>query len=71
MDPQLWGKLLEKVISLIHDKDEGDQIIFIKSWNEWGEGNYLEPDLKYGRGYLDVMNKMLRKENVYNERGKW
>lgn len=36
-----------------------------------GEGNYLEPDLKYGRGYLDVMNKMLRKENVYNERGKW
>ena len=69
--PQLWGKLLEKVISLIRDKDEGDQIIFIKSWNEWGEGNYLEPDLKYGRGYLDVMNKMLRKENVYNERGKW
>lgn len=35
--PQLWGKLLEKVISLIHDKDEGDQIIFIKSWNEWGK----------------------------------
>jgi hypothetical protein len=31
-------------------KPEEDQIIFIKSWNEWAEGNYLEPDMKYGKG---------------------
>jgi len=29
------------------------------SWNEWAEGNYVEPDLKYGTGYLDVLRKNL------------
>lgn len=27
-------------------------IVFLKSWNEWGEGNYMEPDLKYGKNIL-------------------
>lgn len=31
------------------------------SWNEWAEGNYVEPDLKYGHGYLDVLREMIVK----------
>lgn len=39
-----------------------EQIIFIKAWNEWGEGNYLEPDSKHGYAFLDVVKKF--KDNI-------
>lgn len=32
-----------------------NDMVFIKSWNEWAEGNYLEPDLKYGKQFLEVL----------------
>ena len=38
-----------------------DNLVFIKAWNEWGEGNYLEPDLKYGTQFLDVIRDVLEK----------
>lgn len=32
-------------------------ILFLKSWNEWGEGNMMEPDLTYGRGFIEALRK--------------
>lgn len=36
------------------------KVAFIKSWNEWGEGNYMEPDLKYGKGYILALKKAIK-----------
>lgn len=37
----------------------GTEFIFLKSWNEWGEGNYIEPDLISGNGMLMTIKNTL------------
>ncbi len=44
-------------------KDE-EQIVFINAWNEWGEGNHLEPDLKWGKAYLEATRRALELSNA-------
>ena len=36
-------------------KSQNKEFILLTAWNEWGEGNYLEPDLDSGLGYLEAV----------------
>lgn len=61
--PELFAKHVEEVFKIIKMKENDDQIIFLKSWNEWGEGNYMEPDLKFGKQYIEVLGSLKVKFN--------
>ena len=52
-------KHIDKVFSIVKKKD--NKIVFLKSWNEWAEGNYMEPDLKYGKGYINALKEETEK----------
>lgn len=56
--PELFALHVNEVFNTVKDKAEEDQIIFLKSWNEWGEGNYMEPDLKFGKKYIETLGRI-------------
>ena len=57
--PEVFAEQVEIALDLVKDKQPEHQIIFLMSWNEWAEGNYMEPDLKFGHGFLDALRKKL------------
>jgi hypothetical protein len=57
--PELFAAHLRHALELIEDRPFEKRLVFLKSWNEWAEGNYLEPDERYGRGYLEATRREL------------
>ena len=53
--PKLYERWLLAAIRNTLDTFEGDErIVFVNAWNEWAEGNHLEPDQLWGRSYLEA-----------------
>jgi hypothetical protein len=59
--PKIFKKHVSQILNSI--KNKKNKIIFIKSWNEWGEGNYLEPDLRFGKKFIEALAECLNKYN--------
>ena len=58
--PENFRKSIRYALDTIKDKPDDKKILFLFAWNEWGEGAYLEPDIKYGHEYLDVLREELK-----------
>ncbi len=58
-NPKVFKKHVKQVLNTIKDKEPEHRIIFLKSWNEWAEGNYMEPDLKFKSGYLEALREAI------------
>lgn len=57
--PELFEQSVKQAVELIKAKKPEHRIIFLQAWNEWGEGNFMEPDLEFGRGYLEALYRAL------------
>lgn len=61
--PTLFERHCREVLTNVRHKS-GPNMVFLRAWNEWGEGNYMEPDLKYGKGYIEALKKAV--DNIAN-----
>lgn len=57
--PELWKQHVQQMVETVQNKPEEYKIIILRSWNEWGEGNYVEPDERWGHAYLDALHDVL------------
>lgn len=59
--PGAYQAWLEATIRLTREQNFGDErLVFAVAWNEWAEGNYLEPDTRYGHGFLEATRDALQ-----------
>jgi lipopolysaccharide biosynthesis protein len=52
--PDAYRDWLAQTISSFNPPSRQENFVFINAWNEWAEGSHLEPDLKWGRAYLEA-----------------
>lgn len=53
--PELFKIHVQEALAKSTNINPDENIIFLKSWNEWSEGNYVEPDTLHGRKFLEVI----------------
>jgi lipopolysaccharide biosynthesis protein len=59
--PELYAKVLEYVCQQTQQKNKENAFVFINAWNEWAEGNHLEPCQKWGLKYLEKTKEIITK----------
>ena len=56
--PEKWALLCCIASEHVSERPQQERLVFIKAWNEWGEGNYLEPDRRWGKQFLEETGRV-------------
>ena len=54
--PARFGDQMDRALRRAAVRCAPDNFLFVKSWNEWAEGNHLEPGQRHGHGFLQALS---------------
>lgn len=57
--PELFRVHFKEALEKIVGRPQEQRLLFLKSWNEWAEGNHLEPDQRFGKKYLESISSCI------------
>ena len=57
--PERFGSAFRAAVQNTSRHPPGERLVFINAWNEWAEGNHLEPDAKHGLAFLNEVKKVV------------
>lgn len=60
--PSMFKVQINKALQYLKGKRDQKKLLFLVSWNEWGEGNYMEPDEEFGHGFLEALKSEIVKD---------
>jgi predicted O-methyltransferase YrrM len=57
--PDAYEEWLRALVTAARLGHPDHRLVFVNAWNEWGEGAHLEPDRRFGTGYLEATRRAL------------
>ena len=64
--PERLEEGLRTLLDEAESKPWEDRLVFLNAWNEWAEGNHLEPDTRYGLSRLEAVARVVRPNSTSN-----
>lgn len=58
--PAAYERWLRTTLDRFRTLGVDEDFVFVNAWNEWAEGNHLEPDQKWGRAYLEATRRAVQ-----------
>lgn len=63
--PEIFGEWVSYIKAKYPWTENKEKFLFVNAWNEWAEGNHLEPCQKWGLSYLEEFKRQLNNKENY------
>ena len=63
--PERYARWMRGVLEHFEPYSAGENLVLVNAWNEWAEGNHLEPCRRWDRAFLEATRReVMRRDNA-------